>query len=357
MPKSLNCSPTGRTALGLVAVAVAIQALMSLCACSSKRPTSSRADGFERVVLRYEGSTNNVSMPELAEDLGFLSPLKLEYIGNNATGGPHSIQSVVTGDIDFGTSFNGAIINLVAAKAPLRAVLAGYGTDDKLFAGFYTLESSEIRGARDLIGKKVAMNTLGAHSEFVLKEYLSRAGLTSAEIKQVTMLVLPPLNAEQALRNHQVDLVAISTYLRDKAAARGPLRMLFSDYQMYGAFNAGSIVMSNRFLAENPNTARKFVQATGAAIDWARTHPAEEVVARFERIIRERKRSENTESVHYWRSSGISTEHALIEERDYQLWIDWLVKAGQLKPGQLKARDIFTNEYNTPTGELSRATH
>jgi len=342
-----------RTALALLT----IHLLLSPCACSNRRAASPSADGFERLVLRYEGSTNNVTMPELAEDLGFLAPLKLEYIGNNATGGPHSIQSVVTGDIDFGTSFNGAIINLVAAKAPLRAVLAGYGTDDKLFAGFYTLESSEIRGPRDLIGKKIAMNTLGAHSEFVLRDYLSRGGLAPAEIKQITMLVLPPLNAEQALRNHQVDMIAISTYLRDKAAVRGPLRMLFSDYQLYGAFNAGSFVMSKRFLAENPKTARKFLQATGAAIDWARNQPREEVVARFERIIRERKRGENTDSVRYWRSSGVATEHALIEDRDYQLWIDWLVKEGQLKPGQLKPRDVYTNEYNTPAqaSELSRA--
>jgi ABC-type nitrate/sulfonate/bicarbonate transport system substrate-binding protein len=328
--------------------ALALLAMYGLClfACSRRQAAASGAGGVERLTLRYEGSTNNVSMPELAEDLGFLAPLKLEYIGNNATGGPHSIQSVVTGDIDFGTSFNGAIINLVAAKAPVRAVLAAYGTDAKLFAGFYTLEDSAIRGPRDLIGKKVAMNTLGAHSEFVLREYLARGGLTPAESKQVTMLVLPPLNAEQALRNHQVDLIAISTYLRDKAAPRGPLRMLFSDYQMYGAFNAGSIVMSNLFLARYPAAARKFVQATGAAIDWARNQPRDEVVARFECIIRARKRGENTDSVRYWQSSGVSTQHALIEERDYQLWIDWLIKAGQLKPGQIKARDIYTNEYN-----------
>lgn len=115
---SSHRSPSTRTRpLGLARALLAL----SLSACSGRRAAGPALGGFERSVLRYEGSTNNVSMPELAEDLGLLAPLKLEYIGNNATGGPHSIQSVVTGDIDFGGSFNGAIINLVAAKAPLRA--------------------------------------------------------------------------------------------------------------------------------------------------------------------------------------------------------------------------------------------
>ena len=113
--------------------------LCVLASCSREEPApkSGRDGAPEKLSLRYEGSTNNVSMVELAEDLGYLAPIKLEYIGNNATGGPHSIQSVVTGDLDIGSSFNGAIIKLVAAKAPLKAVVASYGTDEKMFAGFY----------------------------------------------------------------------------------------------------------------------------------------------------------------------------------------------------------------------------
>ena len=29
-----------------------------------------------------------------------------------------------------------------------------------------------------------------------------------------------------------------------------------------------------------------------------------------------------------------------------QWWIDAMVEQGQLKPGQIKASDIYTNEYN-----------
>jgi hypothetical protein len=42
------------------------------------------------------------------------------------------------------------------------------------------------RAARYLIGKKAAVNTLGAHLEFALPEYLARDGLSAEHAKQVT---------------------------------------------------------------------------------------------------------------------------------------------------------------------------
>jgi ABC-type nitrate/sulfonate/bicarbonate transport system substrate-binding protein len=317
--------------------------LVFLLACTESSAAIKHPDGFETLVLRYEGSTNNVTYPELAEDLGYLAPVKLQYLGNNATGGPHSIQAVVSGDLDFGSSFNGAIIKLIAAGAPIRAVLASYGTDDRTFGGFYTIEDTALRGAKDLVGKKVAMNTLGVHAEFSLREYLRRGGVTPEQATQVTMVVLPPANCELALRKRQVELASFSTILRDKANERGGIRMVFSDYQMFGEFNAGSFVMSKKFMTNNPNTARRFVQTTGRAIQWARTTPREQVIARYESIVKKRGRNEDTSVLRFWQSTGIATEHGELTDRDFQLWVDWLVADGQLKPGQLEIRSLYTN--------------
>jgi ABC-type nitrate/sulfonate/bicarbonate transport system substrate-binding protein len=328
--------------------------LAFLCLSCTRAPEkSTHPGGFETLVLRYEGSVNNVTYPELAEDLGYLAPIKLEYLGNNATGGPHSIQAVVTGDVDFGSSFNGAIIKLIAAGAPIRSVLASYGTDELTFNAFYTLEDSPLRRAKDLIGKKIAMNTLGAHAEFALKEYLVRGGLSTKEIEQITMLVLPPVNGELALRTHQVDVANFSVILRDKALRRGGIRMLFSDQQLFGQFNAGSFVMSEKFMAANPNTARRFVQGTGRAIEWARNTPRAQVIERFTAIVNKRKRNEDTSSLAFWKSSGIATKHGELTDRDFQMWVDWLVQDGELKKGQLKIRDLYTNQFQAAPGELA----
>src|SRR5271170_1530416 len=51
---------------------------------------------YEVSELRYQGWTGQVLFPELAEDLGYLAPIRLKWVGNTISG-PQDIQSVVTG--------------------------------------------------------------------------------------------------------------------------------------------------------------------------------------------------------------------------------------------------------------------
>ena len=321
--------------------------LVSLVACSSAKSGDRRADGtsVETQTLRHQAGVGQVSYPELAADLGYLAPLKLEFVGNTISG-PQDIQTVVTGDVDFCLAFHGAIIKWIAAGAPIRAVVGGYGVDEETFSGYFAREDAPIRSPRDLIGKQVAMNTLGAHAEFILREYLSRAGLSAEEIKKVTMIVLPPVNTEQSLRAGNIDVAALTGIFRDKAVARGGLRQVFSDHELYGAFTAGSYVFTKRFIEQNPNTVRKFVDGVGRAIEWARSTPRAQVIERQRAIIAKRKRQENDEVVQYWKSTGIAGRAGQLSDRELQMWIDWLVKDGELKPGQLRPQDVYTNEFN-----------
>jgi ABC-type nitrate/sulfonate/bicarbonate transport system substrate-binding protein len=329
-------------------VVFAVLALVSLCLTGCKQQSAHATAGPsqpESLELRYQGYTSTVSYPELAEDLGYLAPLKLNWIGNTISG-PQDIQTVVTGDVDFGGAFNGAVIKLIAAKAPIRAVIGYYGVDDETWGGFFVTADSPIRAPRDLIGKKVSVNTLGAHYEFMLREYLTRGGLTPAEIKQVTLVVVPPINGEQALRQKQVEVTTLTGIFRDKALERGELRLLFSDHDLYGSFTAGSIVFSNKMLRERPNTVRKFVEGTGRAIEWARAQPREAVQQRMFKIIQKRGRNEDTSLVGHWKSTGIAKPGGLIAESEFKMWLDWLEKDGTLKPGQLAPHDLFTNEFS-----------
>ncbi|WP_437662267.1 hypothetical protein [Sorangium sp. So ce1182] len=121
---------------GLAALLVAVAVLG--CSKASSAPLGGGdAEGYEKLELRYEGGTG-VSFPELAEDLGFLAPLRLSFVGSSISG-PHNIQSVVTGDTDFGGAFNGAVIKLFAARAPIKAVIGYYGVDEETWSGFYVL--------------------------------------------------------------------------------------------------------------------------------------------------------------------------------------------------------------------------
>ncbi|MEV0151309.1 MULTISPECIES: ABC transporter substrate-binding protein [unclassified Nonomuraea] len=321
-----------------------VSAAAGLAACGSAEG-SARPGGAEVKVLRYQGNVGAVTYPELAEDLGYLGDVKLRWVGNT-TSGPQDIQSAATGQTDFGGAFNGAIIKLKAARAPIKAVIGYYGSDDKTFSGYYVTDDSPIRTARDLIGKKIGVNTLGAHHEAVIKEYLKRAGLTPEEIKQVQLVVIPPVNTEQALRQGQLDVGTLGGIIKDKALERGGLRPLFTDVGLFGPFTAGAVVLREDFIARNPHTTRTFVEAFAKAVQWAQSHPREEVVARFKQIIAKRGRNEDATAVTFWKSTGIAGKGGVIADKEFRTWIDWLTREGEIRPGQVKPSDLYTNEFN-----------
>ena len=336
-------SPAG---ISVTRSAKAVGRLLWAIAVAASFPGQAVAEQpLEKTEIRYQGWTGQVTFTELADDLGYLTPLKLKWVGNTISG-PQDIQTVVTGDTDIGGAFYGAIIKLIAAKAPVRAVIGYYGSDDSTYNGYFVKEDSPIRTARDLIGKKVAVNTLGAHLEFVLREYLARNGVSAAEAKQVTLVAVPPVTGEQALRQGSVDVTTLNGVLRDKALERGGLRKLFTDTDLFGNFTGGAYVLREKFIKDNPNTARKLIEGISRAIVWAQTTPPEEVRARFERIIAERKRNEDASPIKYWKSTGVASKGGLISDPEIQIWIDWLVKDGLLKPNQLRASDTYTNEFN-----------
>lgn len=323
-------------------LAAAALALPALSACA----TPGNAAGAGQVTeLRYQGWVGQVTLPELAEDLGYLGNVRLKWIGNTISG-PQDIQAATTGDVDFGGAFNGAIVKLAAAKAPITAVIGYYGANDQTFNGFYVLEDSPIRTARDLIGKRIGVNTLGAHAEAVVKTYLARNGLTDEEIKQVELVVVPPVNTEQGLRQGQIDVASLSQTLRDKAVDRGGIRPLFTDAELLGTFTAGSYVIRDDFIEKNSDTVRAFVTGVAKAIEWSRTQPRDVVIDRFEEIVRKRGRNEDASQLKYWKSHGVAGKGGVIADGEFSTWIDWLAREGELKGKHVEAKDLYTNEFN-----------
>ncbi|MFE1230381.1 ABC transporter substrate-binding protein [Streptomyces sp. NPDC059442] len=322
------------TLLGLSAVAVS-------CGTAA---TGASGKGQTRT-LRYQGWAGQVTLPELAADLGYLEDVKLEWVGNTISG-PQDIQSAATGQTDFGGAFNGAVVKLAANNTPIKAVISYYGSDKYAYNGYYVLNDSPIRSARDLTGKKVGMNTLGAHAEAMLDIYLQRGGLSRAEIEKVEPLVVPPVNTEQSLRARQIEVAVLGGILRDKALASGGIRPLFTDFELLGAFSAGSYVMTERFLKQNPDTARTFVTAVGRAIEWSRTTPRAEVIARMTEIVKRRGRNEDPAPLKFWRSYGVAETSGRITGKELQLWIDWLAERGDIRKGQVTLGDLYTNEFN-----------
>jgi ABC-type nitrate/sulfonate/bicarbonate transport system substrate-binding protein len=331
--------------------------MVLLASCAKKEAanptgaTNALGEPLETLTFNYLGTPGAVAPIELAEDLGYLAPIKLNYVGTS-TGGPQGIQAVLSGDVDISSaSFVGAVVNVVSSKAPVVAVVAAYGSPRDDNKGYYVLEGSAIKTQRDLIGKKIAVNILGAQAEFMLKEWLKRGGLSSDEIKQVTLVVVPPGSGEQALRQGHVDVAALT----GPAIDRGGVKILYRDWEMFGDKTLGTYVMTKKYLKQNPHTSRHIITGIGKAFEWANQHSREEVIARFESIVHKRKRTENTEALKYFFGWGVA-DGGLLKDEDFQTWIDWLVKDGQLKSGQLDAKTVYSNDYNLYSKQIT-ATH
>ena len=351
MTATASRHPDRRSFLSLLAAAAVLGPTAAACATNSPKKTAdfaalaaSKGDP-ETGSLNYQGAAGSVTLPELAADLGYLQDLKLNWVGNTNSG-PQYIQSAATKQTDFGGAFNGAVVKLVAAGAPITAVVSYYGVDKYAYNGLYVKQDSPIRQPRDLFGKKIGMNTLGAHDEAVLDIYLQRAGLGAGEIKQVEPLVVPPINTEESIRLGQIDAGFLGSILRDKALARGGLRALTTDYDLLGDFSAGTYVLRDDFIRANPNTVRVFVAGVAKAIEWSRTTPIPEVVDRMSAIIAKRKRNETNAATKYFKSWGVAGPGGSVKRAEFQTWIDWLVKQGSIAQGKISAAKVYTNAFN-----------
>ena len=330
----------GTVVAGVVAIVVAVALVAYVLSAGPAR--GSRG---ETTVLRYQDFAGQIGVAELAADLGYLPGLKLQYIGDTISG-PQDIQATVTGDVDFGSAFNGSILRLAGAGAPITTVIAEQGLSPENKTSFAVPANSPVHGARDLIGKRIGVNTVGAQSEDALDMYLERGGLTPAQIRSVQLVVVSPVSMEQALRTGQVDAVATSGIPRDKAFAHGGLRELFSDYGLLGRVNADSIVMRDDFIAKNPHTVRTFVSGVAKALEWAGKHPRSQVIARMVRIARHRDPPADTSAISYWKGFGVATAGGGMGREEFAIWLRRLERNGRVPPGEVRLGSLVSNAYN-----------
>jgi len=235
---------------------------------------------------------------------------------------------------------------LATAGAPITAVVNYYGTDAQTFAGFYVRADSPITKPSDLVGKKIGVNTLGGNLEADVHERLKKDGLTAEQIKAVQLVPLPPPNTEDALRKGQIDVAALSGQFQQKAVAVGGVRAVFTDFDLFGAYNGGQYVVRNDLIKKNPSAVTAFTNGIAKAIEWERTTPRDQVIAEFITIINARHRpNETTATLKYWLSVAVASPYGVISDNDFTRWQSWLQDTGSVT-GPLNPTKFYTDEFN-----------
>ncbi len=296
----------------------------------------------EEVTLRYLASQGGLSAHELAAELGYFdgTGITIENVGY-ATGGPASLITLASGDVEIGSAATSAVLNSIVGGNDFVAAYPSNGINNEVQSIFYVLEDSPIRDIKDIAGKSIAVNTLGAHLDYTIREALHSVGLPTDAANQI---VVPGPQLEQVLRSGQVDISAFGywqTTFEGVAKQKGGLRAIFDDTDVLGEIAGGFVVLRRDFIEKHPEAAKVFVEQSERALDYAREHP-KETNAIFAKALAER--GENADIAQYFRGYGVRPGGKAVE-RDLQFWIDVLVREGKLKQCQLSANDLlYTSE-------------
>jgi ABC-type nitrate/sulfonate/bicarbonate transport system substrate-binding protein len=222
------------------------------------------------------------------------------------------------------------------------AAYASNGIDKTTESIFYSLDGSPIKSIKDLAGKTIAVNALGAHLDYTVREALHSVGLPENAAK---LVVVPGPQLEQVLRSKQVDVSAFGYWQKTYegvALKNGGLQKIVGDTDVLGEIAGGFTVLRRDWIKQHPQAAKIFVEKSQAALEFARLHP-EETKALIAKVLA--SRGENAEIAQYFTGYGVR-EGGKAVNRDLQFWIDILARDGVLKSGQLKAEDILYDPAN-----------
>ncbi len=303
---------------------------------NNKKDTSALAEG--EIVVKIP-TIQSGGPCLIAQELGFFKEqgIRIQEVG--AVPGGNQLQSVITGDIDF-TVGNHADreIEALIKGIPAKVILAqSETTEDMPHMRWMVPKDSPIKSAKDLIGKKIAMSYItGGCPVTNLREYLKQGGV---ELKEVNMIQMEDNMQAAALKQGLVDVATIHAPLSGLLRKQEGANVLFSDYDTFQTRAGNNMATSEKVIKNNPEKVRRFVAAIVKAQQWINNNHDEADRIYAEKLKLKPEVAQYFDRTHY-SDTGLETDERI------QLWIDELVKAGEIKEGQVKPSDVYTNEFN-----------
>ncbi|MCW2501893.1 MAG: hypothetical protein JWO79_177 [Actinomycetia bacterium] len=361
--RRLAARRTGSTAAPVLLTAVLLTAVLltgttALAGCAG---TASQADvkpeagasqqdnSKAKVTFRYQsGASYGAIAPfELATKLGYYegTSVQIKSIGVSKSG-PEDIQAIAAGSNDIAWTNTAPIIHADVSGLKIKAIVAAGTTLTKNLAGktisiggLLAKKSASITSAKDLEGKKISVNVRSAQAEYAIRKWAEAGG---ADPDKINYVVIAAPNEVQAVRQGLVDAAYSWTPGYNKAQDDPAIKVVATEGDMLGDFVTGGFGFSQDFLDKHAGAVREFVAGYVKAWNWAWAHPAE-LQQKAASIIGDF--NGNKSLAQYAYPFG-SRPNALIEDKDIDFYIDQLTRKGELKSGQVKATDFYTNAYN-----------
>jgi NitT/TauT family transport system substrate-binding protein len=222
--------------------------------------------------LGYMKIVDNAAM-FVAMEKGFFKAEGLELETVPMAGGALIAQGVTSGDLQIGWS---NVISLYQAHV--------VGFDFKLIAGgainvkgknethaIQVLKTSSIKGAKDLEGKTVAVNTLNNIVHLMAMAWIDKHGASSGKVKFVEV---PFPQMEAALVAGKIDAISVHEPFATAAVTKAQTRVLAYPWgDVLAKFLIASWFASQKWIVKNKDTAQAFVRAINRGVDAINTDP------------------------------------------------------------------------------------
>jgi NitT/TauT family transport system substrate-binding protein len=217
---------------------------------------------------------------------GIFAKHGLEVTAKPAQGGAAIVPAVLSGENQFGFS---NVVSLLTARdkgVPLVSVAGGSSStgDPKTDVNAVLVgKGSTLQSAKDLAGKKVAINSLNNIGDTTIKTAVKKAGGDPAAVKFVE-IPFPDMPAQ--LASGTVDAVWESEPFRTQILDAGG-RVLFDNLtETYPTLQIAQWFTSSKMKQEKPDVVANFTTAINESMTYATDHPdeARAVLATFTKI-------------------------------------------------------------------------
>lgn len=207
-----------------------------------------------------------------SESLG--KEIKIEPKVFNA--GPSEIEALFANEVDLGYIGPGPAVNgYIKSNGEALRIIAGATSGGAVLVA---RKGSGIKDAKDLKGKRVASPQLGNTQDIALRAYLRANGLRPKD-KGGNIDIQPIQNPDilSLFKRKELDAAWVPEPWGARLVKEGNGRIILDERTLWpgGRFVTANVIVSTRFLEENPELVKKFLEGHVATTSWINANQAE----------------------------------------------------------------------------------
>lgn len=259
-----------------VAVAASLAAAVVLAGCNSSSPAPAGGGGAS------SGGSNAKTMVNVGVGSGtfaavlsteFFAASGLDLVQKQVNSGAAAVPLLLNGQLQFTAADSVGALTAISKNVPLvivaMATSSGSSAESDETAVLVKTESP-VRSARDLEGKKVAVNGIGNTAQLGTQAAIDKLGGDSTKVQFVET---PPPTMNASVTNGTVDAAVVNEPRLSQGKATG-LRALFSPMaETLPSVPLFVYVTSQSYVAQHRDVVEKFARDMVAANTFAAQHP------------------------------------------------------------------------------------